>query len=953
MKRLLFFLLICCTFKGFSQETTDSTDNAIRLSFSGKMAANGKQPESFKYLLVKIKAGYAGAFKKRYAGVFKRQLSKQWFIIDHQTASLLTRNSPLMVEHVEAANNDWKLSPALLQKKNALQKGSYNFLISASDPGSFESLIAANSSRATIIRTIEKYHLFLVKTSIDFIEQTLLENEYVQSVDMRLNSAKEETVINDYDNSANSINLLFAAYPGINGTNLTASVKENRFDYSDIDFKNRIKTSGLESATTSSHATTMATLIGGAGNSFFTGRGVTNACTLTSSDFAILLPDGQNYATNNISVQNHSYGVGIENFYGADAAAYDQSMVDNPALLHVFSAGNIGTSKDSLAGSPYENITGFANISGSFKMAKNILTVGSIDSFFTISDLSSKGPAYDGRIKPDLAAYGNDGSSGAAAITSGVVLAVQSAYAQQHQDSLPENALTKAFIINSADDINRRGPDYFSGYGNVNAYRAVEDTRSGKYFTGAVADGQTQTFTITVPANARNLKVTLTWTDPAAQANAFTALVNDLDLQLQSKQNVILPWVLNSAASADSLRKAATKGRDSLNVVEQVTVDNPANGTLTIRVNGYNIPRGPQKFYVVYRWDEQNDFYFISPAANDHFTSGENSIFRWQSSYASSTTGVLDYSTDKGNTWKNIAFAVNLSDRYLKWTTPALFTTAIARMTIGSDQYYSDTFDFSKQLTTDVGFNCADSVLITWNKAPNVNGYKLYLLGDKYLEPFTTTADTSIVLHATESPYIAITTLLQDGYEGVRSYAFDYTTQGTGCYINNFLADLTTNNTAQLQLSLGTTYNVSSIAFQQFSTTGWQTIETISPVRVVANTYEANTLHTGTNIFRAVVTLTNGQTITTTEATIYFAGGNNKFVFYPNPVPRNGSFTIVTDNFYTNTLMLFDATGRKVLQQNFNTTRTDIPVSRLARGVYMAIIYTEGVKTYSGKILVN
>ena len=953
MKRLLFILLICSTFTGFSQETTDSTDAAIRLGFSPQATETTKQDAVPKYLLIKIKKEFVPDFRKIYGKLFKRQLSRQWFVINNQTAVLLTANNQQMVEQITTANDNWKLSPVLSAKKEQLKSGRQDFLVQVNDSRSLKTLINSHGADAAIVYSSDQYHLFTIRTSIAFVEDVLLKEDFVLSVDVRLTGPKEETVINDYDNSANSVNLLFAAFPTVNGENLTVSVKENRFDDNDIDFKNRIKTSGLESQLTSSHATTMATLIGGAGNSFFTGRGVANASTLTSSNFAVLLPDGDNYATNNISVQNHSYGVGIENFYAADAAAYDQSMVDNPALLHVFSAGNIGTSKDSLAGSPYENITGFANISGSFKMAKNILTVGSIDSFFTVSDLSSKGPAYDGRIKPELTAYGNDGSSGAAAITSGTVLAVQSAYKQVHQDSLPDNALTKAFIINSADDINRRGPDYFSGYGNVNAYRAVQDTKTGNFFTGSVADGQTQTFTLTIPANARNLKITLVWTDPAAQANAFTALVNDLDLKLQSRQNVILPWVLNSAPSADSLRKAATKGRDSLNVVEQITLDNPANGSLTISVTGYNVPQGPQKFYVVYRWDVQNDFYFISPAANDHFTTGENSIFRWQSSYASNTSGVLDYSTDNGNTWINISNAVNLGERYIKWTTPSLYTTAIARMTIGNDQYYSDTFNFSKQLTTDVGFNCADSVLITWNKVSGVEGYKVYVLGDKYMEPFTTTTDTSIVLRATQSPFVAVTTLLQNGREGVRSYAFDYTTQGTGCYINNFLADLTTNNTAQLQLSLGTTYNVASIAFQQFTTTGWQTIQTISPVTVVANTYEANTLHAGTNIFRAVVTLNNGQTITSSEATIYYSGGNNKFAFYPNPVSRNGSFTIVSDNFFTNTLMLFDVTGRKVLQQNFNTIRTVIPVSRLARGVYMTVIYTEGVKTYSGKIVVN
>src|SRR5689334_1492938 len=105
-------------------------------------------------------------------------------------------------------------------------------------------------------------------------------------------------------------------------------------------------------------------------------------------------------------------------------------MIDNSSLLHIFSAGNSVDVADSFG--QYKNLTGFANITESFKHAKNILVVGSVDSFYSIPVLSSKGPAYEGRIKPDLVAYGNEGSSGAAAITSGTALAVQSAYAQLH-----------------------------------------------------------------------------------------------------------------------------------------------------------------------------------------------------------------------------------------------------------------------------------------------------------------------------------------------------------------------------------------------------------------------------------------------------------------------------------------------------------------------------------------
>jgi hypothetical protein len=40
-------------------------------------------------------------------------------------------------------------------------------------------------------------------------------------------------------------------------------------------------------------------------------------------------------------------------------------------------------------------------------------------------DSKFKGPAFDGRIKPEMVAFGIDGSSGAAALVSGVAILLQ------------------------------------------------------------------------------------------------------------------------------------------------------------------------------------------------------------------------------------------------------------------------------------------------------------------------------------------------------------------------------------------------------------------------------------------------------------------------------------------------------------------------------------------------
>jgi hypothetical protein len=153
--------------------------------------------------------------------------------------------------------------------------------------------------------------------------------------------------------------------------NLVVSVKENRFDTLDIDFKGRYISAAGYSPSLSTHASIMATLIAGGGNSFYSGKGAAWSAGISSSNFASLLPETDAYYQQyKLSVQNHSYGTGIENYYGVDAAAYDASVISNPYLLHVFSAGNSGdqTSNSGV----YAGINNFATLTGVLKCRRTV-----------------------------------------------------------------------------------------------------------------------------------------------------------------------------------------------------------------------------------------------------------------------------------------------------------------------------------------------------------------------------------------------------------------------------------------------------------------------------------------------------------------------------------------------------------------------------------------------------
>ncbi|MEO5984466.1 MAG: S8 family serine peptidase, partial [Ferruginibacter sp.] len=317
---------------------------------------------------------------------------------------------------------------------------------------------------------------YYLKATLDELNNNILPSPLVLFVDDGTRTPKEELQVNNLDLSTNKINVVHSKYPQWNGDGLTVSIKENKPDTSDIDFAGRYVPTPLSSQIISQHANNMATMVAGGGNSWYLGKGASWAALISSSNFANLLPDPASVLQlYNITVQNHSYGVAIENFYGADAAAYDASMISNPSLMHIFSSGNSGTLTSTTG--VYAGITGFANLTASFKMAKNIITTGATDSFGNVAPQSSKGPAHDGRIKPELVAFGIDGSSGAAALVSGVSLMLQQQF-KKLNGSVPANALVKAILLNSADDQGNKEVDYSTGFGSLNAIQAIRTVQN-------------------------------------------------------------------------------------------------------------------------------------------------------------------------------------------------------------------------------------------------------------------------------------------------------------------------------------------------------------------------------------------------------------------------------------------------------------------------------------------
>jgi len=844
-----------------------------------------------------------------------------------------------------------KLSPLIQQQyRVADTHESVSFVIAVSSKSLFKELLGKTLS----IIPIYEYpaaNVFLVRSSWKDLREKIIPRQEVLFIDI-LRMPKEEVAVSNLDLSTNKVTTLHRNYAQYNGLALGVSVKENRPDSLDIDLKGRYVHTPLSSAALSAHATIMATIIAGAGNTYYEGRGVANGATISSVNFSNLLPEPDAfYQQYNITVQNHSYGTGIENYYGADALAYDASVITRPSLMHIFSAGNSGTLASSTG--PYAGISSFANITGSFKMAKNIITIGHTDSFGLVLSASSRGPAYDGRVKPELVAFGEDGSSGAAAIVSGTALTIQQAY-KDLTGNLPSSALVKAVLLNSADDAGPKGIDFIAGFGSVNALKAMQAITGARYINGSVSNAAVNTHPLVIPAGIKQVKITMVWNDPPAAANAPKALINDIDLELSlpASGQIWQPWVLSHFPHIDSLQKLPTRKRDSLNNVEQITIDNPVAGNYIINVKGFNVvASAPQSYFITYQFDTLNKFNWYYPTREDNIFSGVVNTIRWESTYPVST-GQLEYSINNGSSWQLINNAVDLSQGYFKWNVPDTFANAMLRLNLASQLFQTESFTISKRFNVWVGFNCPDSFLLYWNKQRGVNSYRVFRLGEKYMELLLTTTDTSIVLGKLTNPslYYAIAPVLGT-QTGVRSYGFNYTTQGVGCYIRTFFTTLV-GTTGVLDLELGTDYLVKSITWEKFLGGRFVPLQITTTISGLFYSYTDISLLTGLNIYRVRIELLDGRVIYSQQETLYYFD-SKQYIIYPNPANQYQPITILSREFQATSVQVLNAAGSKVYEKQFNDQLHTIPAGKLSKGFYIILLTGEGNKQESLKLLVQ
>jgi len=248
---------------------------------------------------------------------------------------------------------------------------------------------------------------------------------------------------------------------------------------------------------------------------------------------------------------------------------------------------------------------------------------------------SSRGPADDGRLKPDLVAPGTNivsnrshtpgattlwgvhesnadyvysgGTSMATPLAAGGGVLVRE-WLATHGLANPSAAAVKATLLNTTRDtapgqygtgatqeIPSHYPNPVTGWGRADLgfvsapapYTLWLDDHTAGITTGqSINYADNDSRPLAVVSSAQPLRIMLAWTDPPASLSAAAQLVNDLDLVLVGPDGTTYQG--NGVAAGDRT-----------NNVEGIILNNPPLGQYQVQVHAFNVPLASQPYALV------------------------------------------------------------------------------------------------------------------------------------------------------------------------------------------------------------------------------------------------------------------------------------------------------------------------------------------------------------------
>lgn len=661
--------------------------------------------------------------------------------------------------------------------------------------GEFISTLSTNEYSNNVLASIDPSKL-----------EELLKYNFIRTLDLTPEPGTPEHDLSRNMHRSTLINTRYASGRKYNGTGVVVAVNDDGIVGPHIDFTGRMTQPGLTN-NNGTHGDMVAGIIAGAGNIDPTITGMAPGCDVMIRQYSAALPNTVSLHTNDdVVLFNSSYSNGCNAGYTTLARQVDQEIRQNPTLMQVFSAGN---SNNNDCG--YQAGNQWGNVTGGHKQGKNVIATANLENNMSLATSSSRGPADDGRLKPDIAAHGNgnfstspnnaysrgSGTSAASPSIAGVMAQMYNAYQVNNAGVRPQSGLMKAIIMNTADDFGNVGPDYKFGWGRVNAYQAIKTIEEGKYISSSIINGGNNTHQIVVPAGVKEVKVMVYWHDYEGSTAANKALVNDLDATFELGTNTYMPWTLNPGTSASTatqraalLDLPATTGVDTLNNVEQVSLVNPTAGTYSFKVAGTTVPQGPQAYFVTYYF-LYDEITLSNPNGGEGYEPGNAERLFWDA-YGNTGTFTLTYSVDSGSNWLPIGTAPAAS-RAFDWNIPNNVTgKALVKIERGTVSDVSDhTFSIIPTPTNlNVTSVCPSYMEVSWTAVTGADEYQVYLLGNKYMDSVGRTTSTTFQipitnLNATHWYSVAAIKNNNGGNVGRRALAESYSGGLLNCILPN------------------------------------------------------------------------------------------------------------------------------------------------------------------------
>jgi len=224
--------------------------------------------------------------------------------------------------------------------------------------------------------------------------------------------------------------------------------------------------------------------------------------------------------------------------------------------------------------------------------------------------------------------------------------------------------------------------------------------------------------------------------------------------------------------------------------MEQVTIFDPVSGNYSAEISGFNIPVGPQKYYLLYEFIS-DEIIVTYPIGGEGLIPYRAEFIQWDT-YGSQGYFDVEYSVDNGVSWTTIGNQVNGSSRIKQWPIPnSISGEALVRVSRdGISGQSSDVFsiiDFPKNININNVCECEFS--ISWNPVPSAAKYEISVLGEKYMDSIGSTTETYFNIpidNPSDEVWFSVRAITENGTKGVRAVAEFYDGSGvSNCSLNS------------------------------------------------------------------------------------------------------------------------------------------------------------------------